>query len=57
MNIEDDVVAQQMAHDTCRLAQPENAPDRLYSFTTAEGANVNHVLLQGTLTFITDLCI
>ena len=30
MNIDNDAVAQQVAHD--RL-QPENAPDRLYSFT------------------------
>ena len=36
MNVEDDVVAQQMAHD--RLPQPENVPDWLYSFNTAEGA-------------------
>ena len=42
MNIEDDVLAQQVAHD--RLAQPENAPDRLYSFNTAEGAFVRNII-------------
>ena len=42
MNIEDDVLAQQIAHD--RLAQPENAPDRLYSFKTAEGAFVRNII-------------
>ncbi|XP_068674456.1 uncharacterized protein [Montipora foliosa] len=42
MNVEDDVVAQQMARD--RLAQPENAPDRLYSFNTAEGAYVRNII-------------
>ena len=42
MNIEDDVLAQQRAHD--RLAQPENAPDRLYSFNTAEGAFVRNII-------------
>lgn len=36
MNVEDDVVKQQMARD--RLAPPENAPDWLCSFNTAEGA-------------------
>ena len=39
---EDDVLAQQIAHD--RLAQPENAPDRLYSFKTAEGAFVRNII-------------
>ena len=42
MNIEDDVLAEQIAHD--RLAQPENAPDRLYSFNTAEGAFVRNII-------------
>ena len=42
MNIEDDVLAQQIAHD--RLAQPENAPDRLYSFNTPEGAFVRIII-------------
>ena len=41
MNIDDDAVAQQVAHD--RL-QPENAPDRLYSFNTAEGAHVRSII-------------
>ena len=40
MNVEEDIVAQQMARD--RLAQPENAPDRLYSFNSAEGAYVRN---------------
>ena len=38
MNVEDDALAQQMERD--RLAQPENTPDRLYSFNSAEGAYV-----------------
>ena len=42
MNIEDDVLAQQITRD--RLAQPENAPDRLYSFNTAEGAFVRNII-------------
>ena len=42
MNVEDDVLAQQIACD--RLAQPANAPDRLYSFNTAEGAYVRNII-------------
>ena len=42
MNVEDDVLAQQITRD--RLAQPENAPDRLYSFNTAEGAFVRNII-------------
>ena len=42
MNVEDDVLAQQITRD--RLAQPENAPDRLYSFKTAEGAFVRNII-------------
>ena len=42
MNVEDDALAQQIARD--RLAQPENAPDRLYSFNTAEGAFVRNII-------------
>ena len=42
MNVEDDVLAQQIACG--RLAQPANAPDRLYSFNTAEGAYVRNII-------------
>ena len=42
MNVEDDALAQQMECD--RLAQPENAPDRLYSFNSAEGAYVRNII-------------
>ena len=42
MNVQDDALAQQIAPD--RLAQPENAPDRLYSFNTAEGAYVRNII-------------
>ena len=42
MNVEDDVLAQQIARD--RLAQPENALDRLYSFNTAEWAYVRNII-------------
>ena len=41
MNIDDDAVARQVAQD--RL-QPENAPDRLYSLNTAEGAHVRNIM-------------
>ena len=42
MNVEDDALAQQMERD--RLAQPENTPDRLYSFNSAEGAYVRNII-------------
>lgn len=42
MNVDDDVLAQQMARD--RLTQPDTAPDRLYSFNTAEGAYVRNII-------------
>ena len=42
MNVEDDVLAQQIARD--RLAQPENAPDRLCSFNTAKGAYERNII-------------
>jgi len=41
MNVKEDIVAPQMAHD--RLAQPEIALDRLYSFNSAEGAYVRNI--------------
>ena len=40
LNIDDDAVACQVAYD--RL-QPEDAPDRLYSFNSAEGAHVRNI--------------
>ena len=42
MNVDYDVLAQQMARD--RLAQPDTAPDRLYSFNTTEGAYVRNII-------------
>ena len=42
MNVEDDALAQEMERD--RLAQPENTPDRLYSFNSAEGAYVRNII-------------
>lgn len=41
MNIDDDAVARQVARDRM---QPENAPDRLYSFNTAEGAHMRSII-------------
>ena len=43
MTIEDDAVARQVASD--RL-QPEDAPDRLYSFNSVEGAHVTNITTQ-----------
>ena len=42
MNVEDDVLAQQIARN--RLAQPEIAPGRLYFFNTAKGAYVRNII-------------
>lgn len=41
INIDDDAVARQVAHD---ISQPENAPDQLYSFNTAEGTHVRNTV-------------
>ena len=43
MTIEDDAVARQVA---CDRLQPEDAPDRLYSFNSAEGAHVRNITTQ-----------
>ena len=40
VNIDDDAVACQVA---CDRLQPEDAPDRLYSFNSAEGAHVRNI--------------
>lgn len=42
VNIDDDTVAQQIAHD--KLTQPCTAADRLYSFNSAEGTHVRNVI-------------
>lgn len=41
INVDDDAVAHQVAYD--RL-QPQRAPDRLYSFNTAEGTHVRNII-------------
>lgn len=42
MQVEDDDVARQIAHD--RSVQPDTEPDRLYAFNTAEGAHIRNVI-------------
>ena len=41
INIDDDAVARQVAQDR---SQPNNAPDQLYSFNTAEGTHVRNTM-------------
>ena len=42
-SVEEDMIARQLA---CERLQPSNAPDRLYSFNTAEGTNARNTITR-----------